>query len=48
MAAIAAGNEEFVTESRRGTLIKVEDTGHNIQNDQPEVVMDAILDVLAG
>jgi pimeloyl-ACP methyl ester carboxylesterase len=48
VAAIAAGNEEFVAESRRGTLLKVEDTGHNIQDDQPEVVMDAILDVLAG
>ena len=48
VAAIAAGNEEFVAESRRGTLIKVEDTGHNIQDDRPEVVMAAILDVLAG
>jgi pimeloyl-ACP methyl ester carboxylesterase len=48
VAAIAKGNEELVAESRRGTLIKVEDTGHNIQDDQPEVVMDAILDVLAG
>lgn len=48
VAAIAAGNEEFVAESRRGTLITVEDTGHNIQDDQTEVVADAILEVLAG
>lgn len=47
MAAIDEGDEEFVAESRRGTLIKVEDTGHNIQDDQPQVVMDAILDVIA-
>ncbi len=31
-----------------GSVIEVEDTGHNIHEDQPEVVMDAILDVLAG
>jgi len=47
VAAIDEGNEEFVAESRRGTLIKVKDTGHNIQDDQPQVVRDAILDVIA-
>ena len=48
VAAIAEGHEELVAESRRGTLIDVEDTGHNIQDDQPQVVIDAILDVLAS
>jgi pimeloyl-ACP methyl ester carboxylesterase len=42
------GNKELAAESTRGRVIKVEDTGHNIHEDQPEVVMDAILDVLAG
>ena len=45
---IDQGAEEFAAESTRGTLIKVKDTGHDIQEDRPEVVMDAILDVLAG
>ena len=45
---IDQGAEEFAAESTRGTLIKVKDTGHDIQADRPEVVMDAILDVLAG
>jgi pimeloyl-ACP methyl ester carboxylesterase len=45
---IDEGVEEFAAESTRGTLVKVKDTGHNIHEDQPEVVMDAILDVLAG
>lgn len=48
LAAITAGHQEFAAESTRGTLIEVEDTGHNIHDDQPEVVMDAIRDVLAG
>jgi pimeloyl-ACP methyl ester carboxylesterase len=48
LAAITAGHQEFAAESTRGTLIEVEDTGHNIQDDQPEVVMDAIRDVMAG
>ena len=48
VAAIAEGHEELVAESSRGTLIDVEDTGHNIQDDQPQVVIDAILDVLAS
>ena len=39
---------ELAAESADGSVIKVEDTGHNIHEDQPEVVMDAILDVLAG
>ena len=47
-AAIVAGNEEFAAESTRGRLINVEDTSHYIQDDQPEVVEHAILDVLAG
>ena len=42
------GFREFAAESTRGSLIEVEDTGHNIQDDQPEVVMDAIRDVMAG
>ena len=33
---------------RAACVIHVEDTGHNIHEDQPEVVMDAIRDVLAG
>lgn len=48
LAAITAGHQEFAAESTRGSLIEVEDTGHNIQDDQPEVVMDAIRDVMAG
>jgi pimeloyl-ACP methyl ester carboxylesterase len=47
LAAISDGHGEFAAESTRGTLIEVEDTGHNIQDDQPEVVMDAIRDVMA-
>ena len=47
-AAISEGHREFAAESTRGTLIEVEDTGHNIHDDQPEVVMDAIHDVMAG
>ena len=47
-AAFDDGFREFAAESTRGTLIEVEDTGHNIQDDQPEVVMDAIRDVMAG
>ena len=52
-AAVAAGsrtngNKELAAESADGSVIEVEDTGHNIHEDQPEVVMDAILDVLAG
>ena len=48
LAAISDGHREFAAESTRGTLIEVEDTGHNIQDDQPEVVMDAICEVMAG
>ena len=48
LAAMSDGYREFAAESTRGTLIEVEDTGHNIQDDQPEVVMDAISDVMAG
>jgi hypothetical protein len=47
LAAISDGYKEFAAESTRGQLIEVEDTGHNIQDDQPEVVMDAIRDVMA-
>ena len=47
-AAIDEGFKELAAESTRGTLIEVEDTGHNIQDDQPEAVMDAIRDVMAG
>ena len=42
------GFREFAAESRRGTLIEVEGTGHNIHDDRPDVVMDAIRDVMAG
>jgi pimeloyl-ACP methyl ester carboxylesterase len=48
VAAIVTGAQEFASESTRGTLTEVEDTGHNIHEDRPEVVTDAILDVLAG
>lgn len=48
LAAITAGHQEFAAESTRGTLIEVEDTGHDIQDDQPGIVMDAIRDVMAG
>ncbi len=47
-AAWVDANEEFAGESTRGTVIRVEDTGHNIHEDQPEVVMNAIRDVMAG
>jgi pimeloyl-ACP methyl ester carboxylesterase len=46
IAAMDEGAEEFAAESTRGTLIKVKDTGHNIQEDRPEVVMHAIRDVI--
>ena len=45
-AAIIDGNKELAAESRDGAVIKVEDTGHNIQDDQPEVVIDAIREVM--
>jgi pimeloyl-ACP methyl ester carboxylesterase len=48
VAARNDGNQEFVTESTQGTLIEVENSGHHIQDDQPEVVMDAIREVIAG
>jgi len=48
LQAMSDGYEEFAAESSRGTLVEVEDTGHNIQDDQPEVVMGAISDVLAA
>ena len=46
--ALDDGFMELAAESTRGTLIEVEDTGHNIHDDQPEIVMDAIRDVMAG
>ena len=48
VAAYVTGAQEFAAESTRGTLTEVEDTGHNIHEDRPEVVTEAILDVLAG
>jgi pimeloyl-ACP methyl ester carboxylesterase len=48
LAAATDGHEEFAAESTHGTLVEVEDTGHNIQDDQPKAVMDAIRDVMAG
>ena len=47
-AAWVDANEEFAGESTNGTVIEVEDTGHDIHVDQPEVVTDAIRDVMAG
>jgi pimeloyl-ACP methyl ester carboxylesterase len=47
-AAFDDGFRELAAESTRGTLIEVEDTGHNIQDDQPDIVMGAIRDVMAG
>ncbi len=48
IAAYTAGYQEFADEARRGTLIEVQDSGHDVHVDQPQVVMDAIRDVLAG
>lgn len=48
VAAFDDGFRELAAESTRGTLIEVEDTGHDIHVDRPEVVMDAIRDVMAG
>ena len=45
---IADGHQEFADESTHGAVIEVENTGHNIHEDQPDAVMDAIRDVLAG
>ena len=47
-SALEDGAREFAAESTRGTLVTVEDSGHNIHEDRPEVVTEAILDVLAG
>lgn len=44
--AVNAGQEEFASETTRGKLTRV-DSGHNIHEERPEVVIDAILDVLA-
>lgn len=48
VAAISDGHREFAAESTRGTLIEVDDTGHDIHLDRPDIVIDAIRDVLAG
>jgi pimeloyl-ACP methyl ester carboxylesterase len=45
-AAVNAGQVEFAAESTRGERIKIE-SGHNIHEERPELVIDAILDVLA-
>jgi pimeloyl-ACP methyl ester carboxylesterase len=47
-AAFDDGFTELAAESTHGTLIQVEDTSHNIHVDQPDIVMDAIRDVMAG
>jgi len=47
-AAFDDGFRELAAESTHGTLIEVDDTSHNIQDDQPDIVMDAIRDVIAG
>jgi len=44
--AVKAGQEELAAESTRGTLIQV-NSGHHIHEERPEVVIDAILSVLA-
>jgi pimeloyl-ACP methyl ester carboxylesterase len=48
LTAMDEGAKELAAESTSGTFIRVENTGHNIQQDQPAAVMDAIRDVLAG
>ena len=48
VTAVDEGAEQFAAESTHGRLIHVDHTGHNIQDDQPEVVMDAIREVIAG
>ncbi|HSV37534.1 MAG TPA: alpha/beta hydrolase, partial [Nocardioidaceae bacterium] len=48
VGAMLDGYRQFAAESTRGSLVQVEDTGHNIHEDQPGVVIDAILEVLAG
>jgi pimeloyl-ACP methyl ester carboxylesterase len=47
-AAWVAGNEEYAAESTRGRVVEVADTGHDIHTDQPQVVMEAIDEVLTG
>ena len=44
--AVNAGQKEFAAESTRGELINVE-SGHNIHEERPDLVIDAILEVLA-
>jgi pimeloyl-ACP methyl ester carboxylesterase len=39
-------HREYAALSTNGSLVVVEDTTHLIQNDQPQVVIDAILRVL--
>ena len=46
--AMDEGAREFAAESTQGTLTLVRDTGHNIQEDRPGVVIDAIREVMAG
>ncbi len=47
-AAVIGGNKELAAESADGRVVEVEDTGHNIHEDQPQAVIDAILEVIAG
>lgn len=47
----AAAQQELANESTAGSLKKVSDAGHEIQNDKPRTVIDAlerILDALAS
>jgi pimeloyl-ACP methyl ester carboxylesterase len=46
VVAIEAGGRELAAESTHGTFSTVQNTGHDIQVDRPEVVADAILDVM--
>ncbi len=42
-----AGHQSLAAASTRGSNILVEHSGHYIQDDQPEAVINAIRDVLA-
>ncbi|GGI45940.1 alpha/beta fold hydrolase [Agromyces flavus] len=48
LAAISDGHREFAAESTRGIVVAVDDTGHDIHVDRPDVVIDAIREVIAG
>ena len=39
-------HKKLASDSSNGTHILVEDSGHTIQNDQPEVVINAVMGVV--